>query len=139
MTNLTRGKLVNASSTLLCVGTPIAAACTQFPIWVQQSGEATVSGMVLLVLFIACIPFYKYIKDYMKSPSAAVVWTVLAVVFTLLQQIITQMLIVTYVAAGANIVGTGMYKIGDLLKNRPDKVKELLEEAVYGEFETDRN
>jgi hypothetical protein len=139
MTNLTRGKIVNASSTLLCVGTPIAAACTQFPIWVQKSSEATVSGMVLLVLFIACIPFYKYIKDYMKSPSAAVVWTVLAVLFTLLQEIIKQMIIVTYVAAAANIVGTGMYKIGDYLKARPDKIKEINEEAVYGEFETNSN
>lgn len=139
MTNLTRGKIVNASSTLLCVGTPIAAACTQFPIWVQQSSEATVSGMVLLVLFIACIPFYKYIKNYMKSPSAAVVWTVLAVVLTLMQQIISQMLIVTYVATGANIVGTGMYKLGDYIKAKPDKVQETVEEAVYGELETDRN
>ncbi|HKL94022.1 MAG TPA: hypothetical protein VJZ69_01915, partial [Clostridia bacterium] len=75
----------------------------------------------------------------MKSPSAAVVWTVLAVLFTLLQQIISQMLIVTYVSAGANIVGTGMYKIGDYLKARPDKVQETVEEAVYGELETDRN
>ena len=139
MTNLTRGKIVNASSTLLCVATPIAAACTQFPIWVQQSDEATISGLVLIVLFIACIPFYKYIKNYMKSPSAAVVWTALAVVLTLMQQIISQMLIVTYVAAGANIVGTGMYKIGDYLKARPDKTVENLEEAVYGELETDRN
>jgi len=95
--------------------------------------------MVLLVLFIACIPFYKYIKDYMKSPSAAVVWTVLAVLFTLLQEIINQMIIVTYVAAAANIFGTGMYKIGDYLKARPDKIKEINEEAVYGEFETNSN
>ena len=139
MTNLTRGKIVNASSTVLCVATPIVAASTQFPIWVQQSDEATISGLALIVLFIACIPFYKYIKNYMKSPSAAVVWTALAVVLTLMQQIISQMLIVTYVAAGANIVGTGMYKIGDYLKARPDKVQETVEEAVYGELETDRN
>ena len=138
MTNLTRGKIVNASSTLLCVATPIATACTQFPIWVQKSDEATISGLVLVVLFIACIPFYKYIKNYMKSPSAAVVWTALAVVFTLMQQIINQMLIVTYVAAGANIVGTGMYKIGDYIKAKPDTVRESLEEADYGEYETDR-
>ena len=138
MTNLKRGKIVNASSTVLCVATPLVAACTQFPIWVQQSDEATISGLALIVLFIACIPFYKYIKNYMKSPSAAVVWTTLAVVFTLMQQIINQMLIVTYVATTANIVGTGMYKIGDYIKAKPDTVRESLEEAVYGEYETDR-
>ena len=56
------------------------------------------------------------IKEYFKSPSVVVLWAVLCVGFTLMRNIIDEMLIVSYVALISNSAGALIYKLPSLKK-----------------------
>lgn len=123
MTRSTQGKIVKGAAIGIDVLAPLAATITQFPIWVERSSGATVSGLFLLFAMLSAIPFYKQIKEYMKSPSAPIVWTVIFTFLILLRNIIDEMVIVCFVGMLANILGAGLYNLGKIIggEERTDK------------------
>ena len=121
MTNSVKGKIIKYCAIALCVGVPLAATLTQFPVWVYKSSEATMSGMFLMFAFISALPFIKQIKAYFKSPAVWVVWTVLLVLLLLLRNIIDEMIIVCMAGAPANIIGMLIYKIGQNIEEKDKK------------------
>lgn len=126
MKNTTKGKVLKTTAVTIDVAAPLAATISQFPIWIERSSAATVSGMFLVLAFLSCIPFIRQIKEYMKSPSAVVMWLLFFVLFLALRNIIEQMVIVCFVGAVANGVGALLYKAGKVVEEKPDK-KELPE------------
>jgi phosphatidylserine synthase len=123
VTNKTKGKIIKAGAVTLDVAVPLIAILTQFPVWVEKSSEATVSGLFLLLAVVSCIPFWKQLKEYFKSPSIWVVWIILLVVFICLRNIIDQMVIVCFFGTIANVIGAGVYKLGSIIENK-DQEKE---------------
>lgn len=121
MKNRTKGTIVRGVATAVSVGAPLAATISQFPIWVNDGSEATVSGCFVILAFLCCIPFIRQIKAFMKSPSAPVIWGVMLVLFIVLRNIISQMVMVCAVGLLANLVGMGLYKLGDHIKEKPEK------------------
>lgn len=124
MKNKTKSKVVRWSSTGLCVAAPFAATLYQFPVWIEQSSEATVSGLFLLFAFFSCVPFIRQIKEYMKSPSSWVLWTIVLISAVAMRNIIDQMVIVAAVGLTANIIGLGLYRVADYVGEKPDAVVE---------------
>lgn len=127
MRNKTKGRILHISSLVIDVAPPLIATLTQFPVWIEHSSEATISGIVLLLGFICCLPFINQIKEYMKSPAVVVIWAIVYVAFMLLRSIIDQMLIVAFIGLISNIIGTGLYKWGDIYSDKKDE--ETKEEA----------
>jgi FtsH-binding integral membrane protein len=124
MKNKTKSKVIRWSSTGLCVAAPFAATLYQFPVWIEQSSEATVSGLFLLFAFFSCVPFIRQIKEYMKSPSSWVLWTIVLISAVALRNIIDQMVIVAAVGLTANIIGLGLYRVADYVGEKPDATVE---------------
>lgn len=124
MKNKTKGKCIRAAAMVLCVGAPFGATISQFPIWIETSDKATVSGLFLVMAFLSCLPFIKKIKEYFKSPASWVVWTIVLAAFVAIRNIINQMIFVCIVGLSANLIGMMMFKIGDMVKEKPDKVIE---------------
>ncbi len=129
MKNKTKGKIIKATALVLDVGSPLVATMTQFPVWIQHSSESTISGVFLLFTMLSAIPFMKQIKEWVKSPSAWVMWCIMLVVFILLRNIIDQMVIICFVGAVANILGSGIYKFGIHIEGKEDKLKEYVDET----------
>lgn len=127
MKNQTKGNVIMASAVCIDVIPALIATLVQFPIWTQRSAKSTVSGLFVVMAFMACVPFYKQIKEYFKSPSAWVMWTIVLVVFIALRHIIDEMIPVCFVGWIANIMGTFVYKYGQKVKEKPDKPKEAPE------------
>lgn len=113
MSDVAKSRIIKALALAIDISAPLIATLSQFPVWVDKSAEATVSGIVLLLAFFSCIPFLKHIKGYMKSPSIPIVWLVLFVLLTLLNSIIDQMIVVCFVGVISNSIGTLVYKIGE--------------------------
>ena len=120
MRNTTKGKMIKGSAIVLDVAAPLVATLSQFPLWVEKSSEATMSGLFLLFAFLSCLPFLKQIKAYFKSPSVWVVWVVLFVLFICLRNIINEMIVVCFVGMLTNLAGTGIYKLGAMIENKPN-------------------
>ena len=124
MKNATKGKLIKAGAITLDVGAPLVVTLLMFPIWVDRSAESTVSGLFLLLTFLSCIPFAKWLKSYFKSPDAWVMWCVIFVALVALRRIIEEMQVVAAVGAISNVFGAVLYKIGDSVGSKEDKPKE---------------
>lgn len=113
MQRTTKGKILKISALVLDVGAPLAATTSQFPVWVDRSAGATISGLFVLFAFLSAIPFFKQIKAYFKSPSAWVMWCVIFVALVALRSIINEMIVICMIGAVANVIGAGVYKLGD--------------------------
>lgn len=120
MTKSALGKIVKGSAIGLDVCGPLVATLTQFPIWVEKSSEATVSGLFLMFAILSAIPLAKQIKEFIKSPSVWVLWIVLFAFFVVLRNIIDEMVIVSFVGMLSNIVGAGIYKVGNIIESGGD-------------------
>ncbi|MCD8309496.1 MAG: hypothetical protein LUD19_06550 [Clostridia bacterium] len=132
MKNTTKGKIIKGAALTLDVAAPLGATLSQFPVWVEQGADATISGLFILFAFLSCIPFMKQIKAWLKSPSAWVMWVVLTVFVIALRCIIDQMAIICLVGAVANVIGAGIHKIGEHIAVKPDK-EETTEETTETE------
>lgn len=113
MQRTTKGKILKISAIVLDVGAPLAATISQFPVWVDRSAGATISGLFVLFAFLSAIPFFKQIKTYFKSPSAWVMWCVIFVMLVGLRAIIDEMIVICTIGVLSNIVGAGLYKVGN--------------------------
>ena len=123
MKRSTKGAIWKAAAVGIDVGVPVIATLTQFPLWVEQSAEATMSGVCLVLIGISVIPFFKVIKEYFKSPSSWVIFGVIFGILLLLRSIIDQILIVSFAGFIANLIGAGLYAIGNNLQDKDDKDK----------------
>lgn len=111
MSTASKGKLLKAIALCIDVGVPVAATLSQFPIWVNRDATSTMSGLTLVLVALACIPFYRQIREYFKSPSAPVLWFILFLAFTLLESIASEIKIVCFWGAIANVLGSAIYKL----------------------------
>lgn len=121
MSDITKGRVLKVFALGVDIFGPLIATLTQFPIWISESSEATVSGVVILLAFFSSIPLLKYIKAFMKSPSIPIVWLIVFVGLTVLNSIIEQMIVVAFVGLICNTIGTIIYKIGDKYSPRKEQ------------------
>ncbi len=124
MRNVTKAKVIKTSALVLDVAAPLAATLSQFPIWVERSSAATVSGCFVVFALLSAIPLMRVIKEYLKSPAAWLVWTFMTVFVLALRVIIDQMAIICLVGLMANLCGAGLHKIGNYVEAKPYKVKD---------------
>jgi hypothetical protein len=116
-----KGRVLQGVALSVDVLPALIATLTQFPVWIEQSAEATVSGIVLVFGFLACIPLIKQIKAFIKSPSAPIMWCVLYLGLVVLRNIIDQMVVVCFVGMISNAIGTVIYKYGTALINKDEE------------------
>lgn len=110
---MTKGRMIKALALLIDVAVPLFATISQFPIWVERSAKATVSGLALLFILLSVLPFMKKIREYFKSPAVWVIWGVLFLVFYGLSSIINEMVIISFYGLLSNMFGEILYKYGE--------------------------
>ena len=113
---MTKGKLIKAIALIIDVAVPLGATISQFPIWVERSAKATVSGLALLFILLSVLPFIRQIREYFKSPAVWVVWGVLFLVFYALSAIIDEMVIISFFGLLSNLLGELLYKYGEKIR-----------------------
>ena len=113
MQRKTKGKILKISALVLDVRAPLAATISQFPVWVDRSAGATISGLFVLFAFLSAIPFFKQIKAYFKSPSAWVMWCVIFIALIALRAIIDEIIVIFMIGGVPNVIGAGLYKLGE--------------------------
>lgn len=120
MSNKTKGRILQAASLALSVGVPFVATIIQFPLFVNRSAAATVSGLSVLILLVCVVPFAKHIKIAMRSASIPFVWTFIAVGLFAINSIVEEMIVVAMLGAIANWIGMFIYRAGERLINEKE-------------------
>lgn len=114
MSNTLKRRMIKGSALVIDIVPPFIATLAQFPIWVDKSADATISGLFIVLAFFSCLPFIKQIKTFMRSPSVPILWLVMFIMLTALNNIIEQMIVVCFVGLISNIIGMLLYKLGDV-------------------------
>ena len=109
LSNKTKGKILEAIGWVLCIVPPTIATLEYFPLFKDQP-EKGVSAVTVVILFIAAIPFWKYIKRALRSPSAWMVWLVIFLFSRYFSPIIHQMEAVSFISLATSIVGALFFK-----------------------------
>lgn len=116
MTSRTKYIILYVVGLVVCIAPPVVAVLLNFPVWVQKSSAATLSGVSLVLLVLCCIPFYKAILSYIKSASSPVMWLLLFVFCFLFGAIVDEMTIISFVGVISNTVGAVIFKIAKKYK-----------------------
>ena len=101
---------------MFCVIPPVLATLEHFPIWVARGGEAIVSGLTVILLFISILPLKRYIFAYLKSPSAWVLWLCVYLASSLLSSIIDDVASIALIAFPSNLIGYFFFRISKKYK-----------------------
>ena len=115
-----KGRFLCCLAIFIDVAAPLAASAAYFPIWVERSAEATVSGMFVFLGLISAIPLFRIIKERLKSPSAWMIWLFTFIVFSCLETIVTEIKMIALVGLASNIIGALIYKRGKRISERED-------------------
>lgn len=122
MSNAVKSKIIKGCGITIDIAAPLIATISQFPVWIEKSASATVSGIFILMAFFSCIPLMKHIINFMKSPSIPIIWLIVFIMLYALNSIIDQMIVVAFVGVISNTIGTFIYKIGDTIEGK-DKIE----------------
>jgi len=101
--------LLGFAGVLFCVVPPISVILLYFPLWQGKGYMQVISGLALVLIILAMIPFWKKIKEWIKSPDVFIMWAVLFVLSLLIQNIIDQMVVITFYGAVGNLTGKGLF------------------------------
>ena len=118
MNRATVVKLLRGLAVVVDMAAPLIAIFIQFPIWVDRSSGATVSGLAVLLMVIAAIPLKNKIKAWLKTPSIPVLWAVLFFASVVVVKILNEIIVVAFVGMVANIVGAAIDAIALLVERR---------------------
>ena len=124
MSNKAKGIILQAASMVLSIGVPFVATIIQFPLFVNKSAAATVSGLSVLLLLICVIPAAKHVKIAMRSASIPFVWTAIAVGLIAINSIVEEMIIVAVLGAVANWIGAFLYRAGERYLKQKEESQE---------------
>lgn len=91
---------------------PVAVSIfSYFPIWIHREDASVLSGIALILICLALIPFYRHVKEYLKSASAPLMWFILFIAFLLLSKIADEITVISFVGFVTNLIGSVFFKI----------------------------
>ena len=116
---MTKYGTIKAIAVVIDVGAPLIATLTQFPIWVERSAEATVSGLFVLFALLSAVPLVKYYKRILRDPSSPLMWGLIFAFLYAMMTIINEMVVISFVGFIANLIGGGLFFLAKRIKEVP--------------------
>lgn len=113
--------LLKAAALTVDVGGPLIATLTQFPIWIERSAGATVSGLVVFFAIVSALPVAKHFGSALKTPSIPLVWGLIFCGLLALSAIITEMIVISFVGLVSNAIGWGLFKLAGTEEKTSDR------------------
>ncbi len=90
---------------ILCTVPVFLAVISYFPLWREAGGGRLLSGGALLLVILAWVPLFRFIKRLIASPSAYMMWLIIFIVFFMLSKIAEEMTVISFVGFIGNLLG----------------------------------
>lgn len=103
--------LFNALGLFFSVIPVCVSIFSYFPVWIHRDDASILSGLSLLLIAAALIPFYRYVREALRSASAPLMWFILFVIFLLLSRIADEITVIAFVGFVSNLLGSFLFKI----------------------------
>ncbi len=98
------GLILSVLPVLICV-------LTYFPVWSERGSRAVISGFTLLLIFIAVLPLTRMITQYLRSPSAYMIWLAIFLFFLAVAEIAHEMTVISFVGFLGNLLGSVFFRL----------------------------
>ena len=118
MTSRTKSIILRIIAVLLCVLPPLAVTLAYFPLWVERSTAATLSGSALVLMLLCLVPLMRQISKGIKTPAMWMIWLFLFLLFFALKAIVDELEVITFVGFVSNSIGAVLYKWGELMHKK---------------------
>lgn len=126
MTNVVKARVIYIIGLVIACGVPLIVALFQFPLWKAKGGgyisSYTLSGAAIVLIPFCLIPFWRHIKEYFKNPSAWLLWSIIFIVFYIIDKIAAEIVIISAFGAVANIIAAILFYLSKKIKEKPDVV-----------------
>lgn len=117
-------KIVYVIGMICAVAPPLIAFVDNFPIMTEENYKQSVSWFAVAMIAICCIPFWRKIKEYLKSPDTMVLWLVVFVIFSASKNLINGMIIVSFCGFVGNLAAKALFFASRKIEPAEDKEKE---------------
>lgn len=107
LNNKVKYELIDILSRLVAAIPPFITTLCFFPLWIDESPGATVSGVAVLAFIVCMIPMWKKIADLKKfifSASMPVFWIIVFAVFYFLQHIASSIVIISLAGLAGSLM-----------------------------------
>ena len=112
--------LFNALGIAVSVIPVSVAIFSYFPLWISRNDASFLSGISLLLICLAIVPLFKYLKQFWRSPSAPLMWFLAFILFFLLSRIASEMTVISFVGFVSNLVGSVCFRISKRYDGREE-------------------
>ena len=103
-----------------CIVPVVICILKYFPVWTARGGETIFSAITLILVAIAAVPLFSFIKRILRSPASYTVWLVFFIFFFLVSRIAEEMVVISFVGFISNLVGAVFFKISKRFSVRGD-------------------
>lgn len=98
----------------------VLTVLSYFPLWIAREDASVLSGLALVLVCLALVPLYRYIRVALRSPSAPLLWLIAFIIFLLLSRIAEEMTVICLVGFVTNLIGSLLFRIGKRYDKRGD-------------------
>ena len=110
-TNPTRRLILHALGLGFSVIPVAVSIFSYFPLWLAREDASILSGLALVLCALALVPFFRYLREAVRTASAPVMWLALFIVFLLLSKIANEITVIAFVGFVSNLVGAIFFKL----------------------------
>lgn len=96
----------------LCILPPAVAVLEHFPVWLSKDERSAFSALGLCLLFLCCLPFWKALKAWLRTPSVWRMWLFLFLLLWLGRPLAEGLIAVSFSGAVGSIAGAFLLKAG---------------------------
>ena len=116
--NTTRYFALKLFGLAVCTVPPLIAVLSYFPLWLEDSGGKTLSGICVLLCIFAYAPILRALKRALESNATWLTWLILFIVFTLLSRIAYEVAAISLIGFISNVLGAIVLKLAERVKNK---------------------
>lgn len=103
--------LLNILGIISCTVPVFLSIILYFPLWIRADSGRFISGFCVLLLSLAAMPVYRYIKGRLSNIPAYTLWLLIFLICFLAGRIINEVTVISFIGFLGNLVGALIFKI----------------------------
>lgn len=114
-------RIVYVIGMLAAILPPAIAFLERFPVLKEKNYDAVVSWFAVLMLFVCTVPFWRKLKEMLKSPDATFLWLAIFIIFAAIRNIVDGMIVVAFCGLCGNLAARLMFTVSRVIEAREHK------------------
>lgn len=103
--------LLNFLGVFFCTVPVVLSIILYFPLWIRSDSGRFISGLCVLLLALAALPAYRFIRCRLSAIPAYTLWLIIFFICFLAGRIIDEVTVISFVGFSGNLIGALIFKI----------------------------